>query len=146
MRSVLAYSLILAGSLVAGSLTASAHAAELTLDVSGFSSSEGALMVAAFQTSGDWLKKSVAAERVPLSQARDGKISVTLKDLPEGPVAISLYHDKNGNGKLDANLMGMPTEPYAFSRQAKGNFGPPRFEDALLPAGTRQHAIQLTGQ
>ena len=39
-------------------------------------------------------------------------------------------HDVNGNDALDSNIVGMPTEPYGFSNNAQGSFGPPAWQDA----------------
>lgn len=39
----------------------------------------------------------------------------TLKDIPPGRYALLVTHDENGNGKLDTNMLGMPTEGYGFS-------------------------------
>ena len=43
---------------------------------------------------------------------------------------MSSFYDKNGNGKLDTNFLGIPKEPTAMSNNAKGSFGPPKFKDA----------------
>jgi uncharacterized protein (DUF2141 family) len=50
--------------------------------------------------------------------------------VPKGVYGISAYHDENSNKKLDTNFVGMPTEDYCASRNARGTFGPPSFEDA----------------
>ena len=65
-----------------------------------------------------------------LEQAVEGTLTVTAEDLPPGEYAIRIMHDVNGNDELDANFVGMPTEPYAFSNNAKGMFGPATWEDA----------------
>jgi len=52
--------------------------------------------------------------------------------VPPGVYAVAAVHDLNGNGRLDTNFLGMPKEPYGFSRAARGRFGPPSFEDAAL--------------
>jgi uncharacterized protein (DUF2141 family) len=52
-------------------------------------------------------------------------------DLPPGRYAIKLYHDANGNGELDTNMMGLPTEAYGFSGEG-GSMGPPPFEKAAF--------------
>ena len=63
---------------------------------------------------------------------------MVLKDLPDGPLALSVFQDANANGRLDMNAIGIPTEPYGFSNNAAGNFGPPKFEQAVVTpvAGT----------
>ena len=53
-------------------------------------------------------------------------------DLPDGTYAVAVIHDIDKNGKLTTNMFGYPSEPYAFSRNAKGNFGPPTFKDASI--------------
>lgn len=65
-----------------------------------------------------------------LEQAVEGTLTITAEDLPPGEYAIRIMHDVNGNDELDANFVGMPTEPYAFSNNAKGMFGPATWEDA----------------
>lgn len=47
-----------------------------------------------------------------------------------GIYGISAFHDANDNGKLDTNFLGIPSEDYCASRDARGTFGPPSFEDA----------------
>lgn len=67
-----------------------------------------------------------------LSASADGEeIRVVLEGLATGTYGIKLYHDANGNGKLDTNMMGIPSENYGFSGN-KGQFGPPPFADATV--------------
>ena len=51
-------------------------------------------------------------------------------DLPAGTYGMKAVHDVNGNGKMDVNPFGMPTEPYAFSNNAVGNMGPAQWDRA----------------
>lgn len=52
------------------------------------------------------------------------------ENLPYGKYAIAVYHDKNVNGELDANFLGIPKEAYGFSNNARGRFGPASWKDA----------------
>lgn len=106
-----------------------AGAADLTIHVDDVRSADGSLMVALYDSAGTFLKKPVQASTV---KAAPGANTVLIKDLPEGDYAFAVYHDANANGKMDANLMGMPTEDYAFSNNAMGRMGPPTFELARL--------------
>lgn len=56
-------------------------------------------------------------------------MTVVFKNIPAGEYGISLYQDKNENGKLNTNFIGIPSELYAFSNNAKGRFGPAKWED-----------------
>jgi uncharacterized protein (DUF2141 family) len=112
------------------------QAAEVTLEVEGLDARrlEGAaLLVAVFTEPANWLRQPQIGHRFVLgAESVNGKFTVVLKDLPEGPLAISLFQDANANGRLDMNAMGIPTEPYGFSNNASGSFGPPKFEQALM--------------
>ncbi len=74
------------------------------------------------------------------NQVIDGKVvkisgsevTVEFYDLSYGQYAIAVVHDQNQDQKLTKNLVGYPTEPYAFSNNATGNFGPPDFKDAAI--------------
>lgn len=56
--------------------------------------------------------------------------SIIFKNIPAGTYAVALLHDENDNNKMDTNFIGIPNEGYGASNDAKGTFGPPKFEDA----------------
>lgn len=120
-----------------------AQAASLELTVTGLNRVEGHVLVAVFDQAEVWLKGK------PLRSARakveGGEIKLQLDDLPEGAtLALSVVHDLNDNKRLDMNAIGMPTEPYGFSNNASGTFGPPSFEAAkLVLNGSAKHSIKL---
>jgi uncharacterized protein (DUF2141 family) len=70
--------------------------------------------------------------------AQAGETTVVVKGVPTGTWAVLAYQDENGNNELDRNFVGMPKEPYGFSRDARGKFGPPSFEDAAIEVGETQ--------
>jgi uncharacterized protein (DUF2141 family) len=86
-----------------------------------------------------FLKQCAYTGSVP---ARDGETVVTIKGVPAGTWAVLAYQDENANGELDRNLIGIPSENYGFSRDARGRFGPPSFEDAAIPV--RDDAMTTT--
>ena len=61
---------------------------------------------------------------------RSGSALCVFKGVPKGVYGISAFHDQNNNSKLDTNFIGLPTEDYCASRDARGTFGPPSFGDA----------------
>lgn len=79
-----------------------------------------------------------------LKGVAEGKeVLITVDDLPEGRYAAKAFHDVNGNGKMDLNWMGIPKEPYAFSNDAMGSMGPPRYEQAAFTVGKGPNAIRF---
>jgi uncharacterized protein (DUF2141 family) len=57
------------------------------------------------------------------------------EDVPAGTNAATVLHDENLNGKMDFNLIGMPTKGYGFSNNAKATLSPPSFDAARVTYG-----------
>lgn len=122
-------------------LAGGALGAELRVDVPDADPASGALYVALFDSEQSFRARDSSHGAV----ARDGTPSVVFTSLPPGPYAVAVFQDLNGNGKLDLNLMGVPTEPYGFSRNVTGDMGPPAFQDAAveLTGGSQTEVIEL---
>jgi uncharacterized protein (DUF2141 family) len=76
----------------------------------------------------DCAKDSQAITRtVP---ARDAG-AVSFEGVAPGRYALAIFHDENGNKKLDA-FLGIPREGFGFSRNPPVHFGPPRFDQARI--------------
>ncbi len=65
-----------------------------------------------------WIKKKVTG---PV-------FTYTFSDLPPGDYAMAVYQDIDSDGKIDKNLIGVPTEPYGFSNNIKPRLSAPSFE------------------
>lgn len=63
-----------------------------------------------------------------------GQHEAVFADLPAGDYAMKAFHDVDGNGRMNTNPFGMPTEPFAFSNNARGNMGPASWERAEFAA------------
>lgn len=106
----------------------------LTIFVSGLSNNEGQVCIALFNTEDSYRRDGEAfriAQIIPAGRSAE----ITWNDLPAGTYAVSIFHDENKNGKLDFNLMGIPTERYGFSNNAKGFFGKPAFKEVSFILG-----------
>lgn len=126
------------------SSSANAEEARLQLTVAGIDPLQGQIGIAVF-TDKESYKSGKGAVVEAMVKADAATVSAALKGLPAGDCAIKIYHDVNGNGELDTNLMGMPTEPFGFSNGAVARFGPPSFDKAsfVLGAGDNTHTIKL---
>lgn len=100
--------------------------------------------MAVYATESDFLNtdRVYAKQIVPVKQA--GNLEMTFA-LPPGKYAVSCFHDVNGNGKLDTNLVGIPSEPYGFSNNARPRFRPPYWSEASfsVSGGTIQLPVSL---
>jgi uncharacterized protein (DUF2141 family) len=57
-------------------------------------------------------------------------VEYTFKNIQLGTYAISAFHDENNDKKVNSNFIGIPKEGIGVSNNAKGSFGPPKFDDA----------------
>lgn len=130
---------------LAALLACPAQAADLTVRVEGAEAGTGQAMVAVFTGAETWMKASAAAATRPIGA--DGAAEASFTGLPAGPAGVSVIYDRNGNGELDTNLLGIPTEDFGFSNDAAASFGPARWEDARfdLPESGARIVINLTG-
>jgi len=70
------------------------------------------------------------ATNVMIIKVRKSQARCDFEDIPPGTYAMAVVHDENMNGKLDTNWLGIPTEGYGFSNDAKGILGAPSFSAA----------------
>jgi UDP:flavonoid glycosyltransferase YjiC (YdhE family)/uncharacterized protein (DUF2141 family) len=107
----------------AGSSVPSTNEIRFSAPVEG---NKGHVICALFRKDG-WLKTPVMWKRVDI---RDREAECVFTSVPPDTYAISAFHDENDNEKLDTNFLGIPTESWCTSRDAKAYFGPPSFDDA----------------
>ena len=107
---------------------AAAQAYDLTVVVDSARSLKGTVDGALYADAASWLKNAVQGEREPAA----ARTVLVYRNLQPGTYALSLFHDENGNGKLDSNIVGIPTERYGFSRDARGQMSAPSFADAAF--------------
>lgn len=86
------------------------------------------------------LGKEIMGDNVKVTKS---EAEVSFKDVPDGIYAIAIIQDKNSDGEHNTNLFGAPTEPYGFSNNVYGRFGPPAFEDVSFEIKNGE-AISLT--
>ena len=144
-KSTAAWPLILA--LAAASALGAApyaNAASLTITFQGVKTPSGAVMMALVGS-----PEAYGGKAPPTAQSRldvtGATAAITLQDLKPGTYAVRAFHDLNGDGKLNTNPFGIPTEPYAFSNNAHGAVGPPTWEAAAfeIKAGDNRQTIDI---
>ncbi len=75
----------------------------------------------------------------------ESPIVFSAEGLKPGTYAAKAFHDLDGDGELNTNAFGIPTEPYAFSNNAPARFGPASFEKAAfdIPAGASVTTLSI---
>lgn len=123
--------------------TGVARADSIDLTVENVKSTQGPLMIAVYGNAGDYRKKALREMKVP---AVTPATTIAVADLPPGDYAIALFHDRNGNEKVDSNLFGVPTEPYGFSNNPKNLMSPATWDQSRfnVAGGGAKVSIRLT--
>jgi uncharacterized protein (DUF2141 family) len=114
--------------------------AAVTVNVVNVRTHAGSVMAALHDERG-WSAPAVSLVKVP---ANADTVTLRLEAPSAGRYGIQLYHDVDGDGELDANLVGIPSEPFGFSNDAPLRFGPPSFEDAAFDIGPSGAELTIT--
>ena len=120
-------------------------AAELAVEIREIRSADGRLFVAVH---GPETKATFPAGNATVAavrrRAHAGTSRFVLQDLPPGRYAVNAFHDENGNGELDTNLVGVPSEGYGFANDPDAPFGPPDFDAAAVEVGDGRATAVMT--
>jgi uncharacterized protein (DUF2141 family) len=131
------------------------NASELRITVEGIRSPHGTILIGLYDSLETFTRAIELSDKdgflndpsrfaaVALKANAAMKSAVVLTNLDPGPYAIILFHDENGNGKLDKNALGVPTEPYGFSNNVLGFLGPPAYEKAVMQVTASDKAVRI---
>ncbi len=108
--------------------SADAQTGTIALDVTGIEVEEGGKVKIGLFNSEGYLEFGQEIIGINL-EVKEAAISHALSEIPAGTYVLAVYQDQNDDDKLNKNLFGAPSEPYGFSQNEYGLFGPPDFED-----------------
>ena len=123
------------------------EAGELRITIDGIRSEHGTVLIGLYDSPASFGKAVEASAEegflvdpdrfaaVALRANAALKSAVVFSNLEPGRYAAIAFHDENGDGKLDKNFLGIPTEPYGFSNDVQGFLGPPTFDAAAVVIG-----------
>ena len=112
-----------------GWTTAITPAGELAVTVKNIQTIKGDIRIAVFNREESFLKSGKAITH-SITKVTGNKMTMRFRNLKPGYYAIATYHDKNSDGKMNKNILGIPTEYYGFSRDARARFSAPGFDAA----------------
>lgn len=146
LRRAAPFAALLAGVLVFAAPAAAAPPsgeAELVIHIRAVSPLGGIMRLGLYDSAGyrdDG--EPVAFADVP---ARNGETVITLKDITPGVYAIEAYQDVNSNDRMDKSWVGLPLEPYGFSRDARPLLSKPGFDQVrfTVTPGANVHFLHL---
>jgi uncharacterized protein (DUF2141 family) len=136
MRSKITRSEILAIAAAFLAITSTARAQtqenQIQVEIGGLRNDKGQVVCALFSSAADFPKNKQKAVSGTTAAIADRHAVCEFHGVVPGTYAVSAFHDENSNGKLDSNFLGIPREGVGASNNAKGHFGPPKFEAAAF--------------
>lgn len=117
----------------------------LSVRLDGLKNQKGQVCLTIFSSNKGFPDNSKKAIKSQCSQVKDKVPALTFAGLKAGSYAVAVIHDINGDGILNRNVIGIPTEGFGFSNNPVIRTGPPKFgESAVLVAGPNTNIqIQL---
>lgn len=106
---------------------------DLQIVITNISSVKGNIEMGIFKDPNTFLEKGKEYKTYTKKVINDSLIFV-VNDVPKGDYSISVYHDKNSDKKCNLNFLGIPVEPYGFSKNFKPKFSKPKFDDCKINA------------
>jgi uncharacterized protein (DUF2141 family) len=117
----------------------------LKVEITNVKAAKGKLMIGIYKPEDKFGEgKPAVSEMITVKSA--GSTSVSF-ELEPGKYALAVFHDLNSNGELDKNFVGIPKEPYGFSKDFRPKFSAPSFEDCVFEVtgeNAQQLAVKLT--
>lgn len=104
----------------AGAAVAQSRGAALEVRTPGLTA-EGSVVVAVFDKEADWKSRDRPVRTQRVAAGPDSRLRI--EGLAPGRYGLMVFHDKNNDGRLNTWPIGMPSEPYGFSNNARGRFG-----------------------
>lgn len=101
--------------------------AMFVLEIHGLNKVEGEIRIVMFNSQESYKVEPLISAVLDVDHT---SIVWRVEELIFGDYAIAVYHDKNMNGKLDTNFLGIPKERYGFSNNARRRFGPATWDES----------------
>ena len=108
----------------------------VTVEISGLQNATGNVFIAVYDSDSTWLgDEPVLTQKVAIAESLDGELVRTELQLPLGEYAFSAFYDRDDDGELETNFIGIPKEPVGLSNNVVPKFGPPSYSDAVFTLG-----------
>ena len=101
-----------------------------TVIITNVEHNKGYIDVKIYDSKDTFLEENKAVEIVR-KKVKKGVVVVPLSKIHEGQIAIVVYHDEDGDGKLKTGFFWRPKEGFAFSNNYQPK-GPPKFSKAAI--------------
>tara|TARA_R110000868_G_scaffold274251_1_gene533476 strand:+ start:266 stop:697 length:432 start_codon:yes stop_codon:yes gene_type:complete len=104
----------------------------LSIKVEGITEIRGNLGILLFNSEDGYPETGTKALRSYTIKVESESMIIELGEFPAGEYAVTLMQDKNMNGIMDKNMIGIPKEPFGFTKLQEIPFGAPSFDETSI--------------
>ncbi|PKP21446.1 MAG: hypothetical protein CVU04_01655 [Bacteroidetes bacterium HGW-Bacteroidetes-20] len=101
--------------LIFSGVTLGAQTYKVQLEISNIDNPTGSLVFAVFNNEESFKNNKVPFLKKIIPIQKKGVILIDI-ELPKGNYVVAVFQDLNNNKKLDYNFIGIPKEPFGFSK------------------------------
>lgn len=116
---------------------------EIKLIINDTQSNSGVIQVLIFNQADGFPEKPKKAYRALSIPVKNSSIQTTIKGLPPGDYAVSVFHDEDGDGVFKKNSFGLPIDSYGFSNNPTLFFGPPSFSKCKVAVNNKPVLVEI---
>lgn len=122
-------------------MTLPLFATNVTITFTNIRVASGTIVIGVYDNSADFPKDGEQMNKITVPV--DGKSIKTTLTLPPGEYAFAVCHDEDGDGTCNQNLLGIPTEGFAFSNNVKPKLRAPNFDDVKIKVQNQNLNLSL---
>lgn len=115
----------------------------LTLTFSNLESATAPVVVGIYGTSNKFPDPKDQLKEYKFKPKGKKAFTVKISNLKFGTYALAIYQDVNSNGGIDKNIIGIPTEPYAFSNNYRPKVKAPNFNDCKFIYNAKSNSVSM---
>lgn len=115
----------------------------LTIIVKNLASTTGPVIIGVYKSKNNFLKEEGRLKEYTF-QPNGNTLTARITDLTYGEFAMAIYQDENSNGKIDKNMIGIPTEGYAFSNNYRPKVKAPSFNDCRFIYDSSTNTVTMS--
>lgn len=102
---------------------------KIVAEISNFENNKGVCRACLFNNASSFKGESGSPVECVQVAISNKKSQVQFNNVPAGTYAVFLFHDTNGNNKMDKNFMGIPKEGYGASQNKLPFAAAPTFSE-----------------
>ena len=113
----------------------------LDLQITGGTPNVGQMVITIFNSKETYMKTPFVEHVISVNS--EGQALLTMVTLQQGEYAVSVFYDKNSDGKLNTGFLGIPKEKIGFSNNAKSRMGPAPFSKTSFSLTKKKLSMKI---